>query len=138
VIFVLREVFAMMNNILFESPVETILIARFLRPDLRDALYDHEAIAETSLYKELKAGALDRISTGGILILNFGLIDWFPTAFYRVLIQALQDVRAKGAGIALCCLTENLKEEFDLMAGRKLFDVYSTEARAIAACQQKK
>ncbi len=137
-IFVLREIFAMMNNILFESPEETIHVARFLRPDLRDALYDHEAIDETSLYKELKEGALDSLSSDGMLILNLGLIDWFPTAFYRVLIQALQDARAKGARIALCCLTENLREEFDLMAGSKLFDVYSTEARAVAACQQKK
>jgi anti-anti-sigma regulatory factor len=138
VIFVVREILAMMNNILFESPSDTVRIARFLRPDVRDALYDNEAIADTSLYKELKAGALDRIAGGETLILNFGLIDWFPTSFYRVLIQALQDVRAKGARITLCCLTDNLKEEFELMGGRKLFDVHSTEARAVAACQRKK
>jgi anti-anti-sigma regulatory factor len=128
----------MNSNIIIESPSDTIRIARFLRPDVREALYDQEAIPETSLYKELHAGAISGLPKGGTVILNFGLIDWFPTAFYRILIQALQDARGLGGRIVLCCLTENVKEGFEMMAGRKLFEVFSTEARAIAACQGQK
>jgi anti-anti-sigma factor len=123
----------MSTNILCEAPTDTIRVARFLRPDVRDALYDREAIAETSLYKELHAGAIAEIPHGGTVILNFGLIDWFPTAFYRVLIQAFQDVRTRGGRIVLCCLTENVKEGFEMMGGPKLCSVYTTEARAIAS-----
>ena len=127
----------MTNNILFETPAESIRVARFLRPDVRDALYDHEAITETSLYKELRAGGIDGLPKGSTLIMNFGLIDWFPTAFYRLLIQAFQDARKLDGRILLCCLTENVKEGFEMMGGPKLLDVYSTEARAIASITKK-
>lgn len=127
----------MTTNIIVEFPSETVRVARFLRPDVREALYDSEAITETTLYKELQKSAFEKLPSGGMVILNFGLIDWFPTAFYRVLLQALQDVRALGGHIILCCLTENVKEGFEMMGGRKLFDVHSTEARAIAASQGK-
>jgi hypothetical protein len=128
----------MTTNILFESPADNIRVARFLRPDVRAALYDNEAITETSLYKELHAGAIMGLPSGGTMILNFGLIDWFPTSFYRLLLQAIQDARAVGGQILLCCLTENVKEGFEIMGGRKLFEVFSTEARALAAYQGKK
>jgi anti-anti-sigma regulatory factor len=132
-----REASPMTPNILFEKPAEKVWVARFLRPDLRGALYDHEAVAETSLYKELQAGALDGLPKGGTLILNFGLIDWFPTAFFRLLIQALQDTRALEARILLCCLSENVGEGFETMGGRKLFEVHATEARALAGVAKK-
>jgi anti-anti-sigma regulatory factor len=126
----------MSNNILCETPTEMIRVARFLRPDVRDALYDHEAIAETTLYKELHSGAIDGLPRGGTVILNFGLIDWFPTAFYRLMIQAFQDVRSLGGRIVVCCLPENVKEGFEVMGGAKLFEIYSTEVRAIAAVKK--
>jgi anti-anti-sigma regulatory factor len=119
-------------NLICESPAEKIRVARFLRPDVRPALYDAEAIGDTSLYKELRAGALDSLPAGGTLILNFGLIDWFPTAFYRILIQAVQDTRAKGCRVVVCCLPPNVKEGFELMGGPKLIEAHATEARAIA------
>ena len=123
-------------NLICEAPDDRVRVARFLRPDVRPALYDSEAIEETSLYKELRAGALDDLPAGGTLILNFGLIDWFPTAFYRVLVQALQDLRTKGSRVVLCCLPPNVKEGFDLMGGPKLFTVHPTEAKAIAEAKK--
>jgi anti-anti-sigma factor len=126
----------MTQNVICEAPAESIRVVRFLRPDVRPALYDQEAIGETALYKELRAGALDALPENGTLILNFGLVDWFPTAFYRVLIQVLQDVRARGGRVALCCLSANVKEGFDLMGGPKLFEVHVTEARAIAGAKK--
>jgi anti-anti-sigma regulatory factor len=126
----------MMSNMICESPTERIRVARFIRPDVRPALYDGEAIADTSLYKELNAGALAELSAGGTLVLNFGLVDWFPTAFYRLLIQALQDARAKSCRVVLCCLPPNVKEGFELMGGPRLFETFATEAKAIAQLQK--
>ncbi len=126
----------MSPNVICESPADHIRVARFLRPDVRPALYDNGAISDTTLFKELNDGALSTLPSGGTLILNFGLIDWFPTAFYRVLIQVLQDVRAKGARVVVCCLPANVKEGFDLMGGAKLFEVHTTEARAIAGAKK--
>jgi len=126
----------MTANVICEALTEHICIARFLRPDVRPALYDQEAIPDTLMYKELNAGAIAGLPEGGILILNFGLIDWFPTAFYRVLIQILHDMRAKHGRVLVCCLPPIVKEGFDLMGGPKLFEVHSTEARAIASASK--
>ena len=126
----------MFTNILCEAPTDTLRVVRFLRPDLRNVLYDHEAITETTLYKELSEEVFAGLQPGGTVILNFGLIDWFPTAFYRILLQAYQDVRALGGRVVVCCLTENVKEGFEIMGGSKLFDVHSTEAKAIATVKK--
>jgi anti-anti-sigma regulatory factor len=120
------------NNIFCEAPDSAIRVVRFIRPDVRPALYDAEAISETSLYKELNDGALQGLPKGGSVVLNFGLIDWFPTAFYRILLQAHADAKAGGGRIVLCCLTEHVREGFELMGGPKLFEVFSSETRAVA------
>ena len=111
----------MTANLICESPAPTIRVARFLRPDLRPALH---------------AGAIADLPEGGTLILNFGLVDWFPTVFYSLLLQTLHDLRAKHARLVLCCLTANVKEGFDLMGGGKLFAVHGTEAKAIAGAKK--
>jgi anti-anti-sigma regulatory factor len=59
-------------------------------------------------------------------------VDWFPTVFYSLLLQTLQDIRAKHAHLILCCLTANAKEGFDVMGGGKLFEVHATEAKALS------
>jgi anti-anti-sigma regulatory factor len=123
-------------NILCENPAETIRVARFVRPDVREALDDHDEIGKTTLYKQLHAGAIAGLPHGGTVILNFGLIDLFPSAFYRLLLQTLQDMRALGGRIIVCCLTENAKEGFEMMGGAKLFEVHNTEARAIASVKK--
>ena len=74
--------------------------------------------------------------TEGRVILNFGLIDLFPSAFYRLLLQALQDARGGWEAIIVCCLTENSKEGFEMMGGAKLFEMHNTEARAIASVKK--
>jgi hypothetical protein len=126
----------MTANTICEAPAEHIRVIRFLRPDMRPALYDREAVEETSLYKEIHVGGIAPLPKGGTLILNFGLIDWFPTAFYGLLLRMLQDVRAKEGHIAVCCLSSNVKEGFDLMGGGKLFEVHATEGKALAAAKK--
>jgi anti-anti-sigma factor len=126
----------MTANTICEAPAENVRVVRFLRPDVRAALYDRDPVEESSLYKEILAGGIEPLPRGGTLVLNFGLIDWFPTAFYGLLLRTLQDVRAKGGHIAVCCLSPNVKEGFDLMGGGKLFDAHGTEAKAIAAAKK--
>lgn len=126
----------MTANLICESPADHIRVARFLRPDVRPALYDSANVTDCSLYQELRTGALDSLPEGGTLILNFGLVDWFPTAFYGLLLKTLEDVRAKHARVAVCCLPPNVKEGFDLMGGPRTFEAHTTEARAIAAAKR--
>ncbi|HJZ55332.1 MAG TPA: hypothetical protein VKE74_10255 [Gemmataceae bacterium] len=110
-----------------------IRVVRFVRPDVREYLYDHEAIAECALYRELRGVALGDLAAGGTLILNCGLIDNFPTAFYRLMLQLRDEVAARNARLLLCCLTPNICEAFALMGGNKTFagQLRETEARAV-------
>ncbi len=119
-------------NVVRDDPAPSVRVARFTRPDVRPALYDHEAIADCSLFKELDAAALSGLAPGQTVVLNFGLIDWFPTAFYRLLLQTREAVLAQGGKLLLCCFTPNVREGFDLMGGGKLFEVRATEANALA------
>lgn len=125
----------MTANLLCESPADHIRVVRFLHPDMRPALYESANVTESSLYRELRTGAIDALGEKGTLILNFGLVDWFPTAFYGLLLKILEDVRAKKARVVVCCLPPNVKEGFDLMGGPRLFEVHASEARAISAAK---
>lgn len=126
----------MTPNLLCESPADHVRVVRFLRPDLRPELYQSANVGDTALYRDLRAAAIDTLPPGGTLVLNFGLVDWFPTAFYALLLKVLEDVRARLARVVVCCLPPHVREGFDLMGGSKLFDVHASEARAVAAAKQ--
>lgn len=110
-----------------------IRVARFLRPDVRDALYDQESIADCSLFLELHEATLANSSPGDAVIVNCGLIDFFPTAFYRLLLRLKDEVAVRNGRLMLCCLTPNIKEGFELMGGATTFrgQVFESESRAI-------
>jgi anti-anti-sigma regulatory factor len=120
------------RNIVCDTPNAGIRVVRFVRPDLRPQLYDREAIADCSLFRELDAAALAGLPAGETVVINFGLIDWFPTAFYRLLLKVREAVQASNARLLLCCFTPNVQECFDLMGGRKLFEIRATEANAVS------
>jgi len=71
----------MSANLIFDHPTDAIAVARFARPDVREALYhfghEHDDIGESTLYRELWDGALTSLPAGGTLVLNFGLVEAF-------------------------------------------------------------
>jgi anti-anti-sigma regulatory factor len=124
------------RNVVCDTLSPGVRVVRFVRPDLRPQLYDQEAIAECSLYRELDAAALADLPEGEAVVINFGLIDWFPTAFYRLLLKVREAVQARNARLLLCCLTPNVRECFDLMGGGRLFEIRATEANAVSAAEK--
>src|SRR5262245_6066055 len=100
----------MTANIITESPAEGVRLVGFLRPDVRSALYDRDSVSDTTLYLELAAADVPEVGT---LVLNLGLIDWFPTAFHALLLLLYRDARSRNAQLALCCLTPNVTEAFE-------------------------
>ena len=119
-------------NIICDKPNAGVWVVRFVRPDLRAQLYDQEAIADCSLFREIDAAALADLPAGETVVINFGLIDRFPTAFFRLLIKVHEVVQARNAKLLLCCFTPNVKECFDLMGGEKLFQIRATESNAVS------
>jgi anti-anti-sigma factor len=120
------------RSIVCDTPTPGVRVVRFVRPDLRPRLYDQEAIAECSLYREVDAAALADLPAGETVVINFGLVDWFPTAFYRLLLKVREAVEARNGRLRLCCFTPNVRECFDLMGGGKVFEIRATEANAVA------
>lgn len=120
-----------MLNISCETLAESIRVVRFIRPDLREELHNREMIEESDLFMELHEGAIAPLKTGGTLLINFGLVDRFPSSFYRLLLKVRESVRSKGGSVAVCCLPENVKEGFELMGGNRLFSSYASESRAV-------
>ena len=121
------------RNVVCDTPSPSVRVVRFVRPDMRAHLQDQEAITDCSLYREVDAAALADLAAGNSVVINFGLIDWFPTAFYRLLLKVRETVQARDARLLLCCFTPNVRECFDLMGGGKLFEIRATEAKAISA-----
>jgi hypothetical protein len=130
----------MTANIIFETPDEKIVVARFAQPDVREALYDcsheHHAISDSRLYSELHTGGIIGLPAGGTFIVNFHLIDAFSSAFYRLLLQARQDLKAKHCRLLLCCLTKHANEAFTILGGPRTFEVFTTEPLAIAEAKK--
>src|SRR5262249_50261114 len=121
------------RNVVCDTPSPGVRVVRFVRPDLRPQLYDQEAISDCSLYRDLDAVALANLAVGEAVIINLGLIDWFPTAFYRLLLKVRETDQARNARLVLCCFTPNVRECFDLMGGGRLFEIRATEANAVSA-----
>lgn len=131
----------MTANLTCEAPAETVRVVRFVRPDLREFLYyqghEYDDIARSGLYRELEAAALHHVSDGGAVVLNFGLVERFPSAFYRLLLRLQTETKARGGRLVLCGLSGLVQEAFDLMGGPKTFEpVHVTEVSAVAAAKK--
>ena len=107
-------------------------VVRFVHPDMREYLYDAESIAECALFKEVCGSAMGEAGAGAALILNLGLIDPFPTAFYRFLLRLNEEANFR---FLICCLPKYGKEAFDLMNGARDFagQVFESESGAAYA-----
>ncbi len=124
-------------NIVFDRPSATVVVARFTRPDLREALDDHghahDDIGNSELYQELLAGAIAGLPEGGALVLNFGLVEVFVSAFFRLLIRTKEDLRAKNARLLLCGLWGIADKAFAVMGGPRSFETFTSEPNALQA-----
>jgi hypothetical protein len=113
-----------------EMPRPGVRVIRFARPDLLRQLDDAEDIAECSLYRAVHDAGLANLAPGEALVLNFGLVAWYPTAFHRLALKVAEAVRAHKARLLLCCLTPIVQEGFQLMGGHKVFEVRESESQA--------
>jgi anti-anti-sigma regulatory factor len=119
------------RNLLVECPRDGVRVVRFVRADLRDQLDDDADAEACPLYQELLARALAGLREGQTVILNFGLVEQFPTAFYRCLLKVREEVAAHNARLLLCRLSDEHEEIFRLFKASQLFRVSTTEARAV-------
>src|SRR5260370_3412904 len=119
------------KHVLVERPREGVRVVRFVRADLRDQLYDDVDAHACPLYQELFERALADLREGQTVILNLGLVENFPTAFYRCLLKVRDTVAAPNPRLLLCRLSDEHEELFRLFQGLQLVRVTTTEGRPI-------
>jgi anti-anti-sigma regulatory factor len=119
--------------LIVETRTPGVHVVRFAQPDLREQLCDDGDIAACELYLALHEGVLAGLAAGERLVLNFGLVEPFTTAFYRFLLKVREDVRERQAHLVLCRLGPEHREIFELFKGFRLFQVTNTEAQALRA-----
>jgi anti-anti-sigma regulatory factor len=108
--------------------------ARFTRPDNRAQL-DAADIEDSPLFQDLLGAALEGLSPGDALVLNFGLVTRFPTAFYRLLLRVREAVQSRHARLFLCGMSAEILEGVHLFKGEKLFDLVANEDQALHQAQ---
>ena len=111
-------------------------VARFLRPDLREQLYDDEDMSRTGLFQELHRRALIGLRRNETVVLNLGLVEPFPTVFYRFVLKVREVVLAREARLILCRLSAEHREIFEITKGNRLFTIVPTEKQAILKAGQ--
>jgi anti-anti-sigma regulatory factor len=117
------------GHLIRSSVVRGIRVVRFTRPDLREHLEGD--VDDCTLFRELHDRALAGLAKGQTLVLNFGLIEPFSTAFYSCLLKVREVVLARKARLFLCRLSSEHLEIFELFRAARLFDIVNTEAQAL-------
>jgi anti-anti-sigma factor len=119
------------RKVLVECAAEGVWVVRFIRPCLRDQLYEDAEADIFPLFRELFNQALAGLQEGQAVILNLGLVEYFSAAFYRCLLKVREVVAARRAELLLCQLSPEHEEIFRLFRGFDLFHVTRTEGRAV-------
>ncbi len=118
------------RNLVVERPTANVWAARFIRPDLRVQL-DGAGIEDCDLYQDIHKTILHQIEPGHVLVLNFALVYYFPTAFYQVLLQLRSNILKKQARLVLCGFIPEVQESIRLFKGDKVFEITHTEEQAV-------
>jgi len=121
--------FGTARNLVVEKVSRDVFVARFVTPDLREFLDCQGGSCE--LFREIRTAVLDALEKGQTLVLNLGLIEPFPSAFYSWLLKVREAVLARDARLLLCRLGPSIQEAIDLFKGERLFHVVRTEGQAL-------
>jgi hypothetical protein len=121
------------RSLIEETVFPGVQVIRFLRPDLREQL--EEDGDECALFRELRAGIVGTLKEGETLVLNLGLVEPVPSAFYSCLLRVRELVLARRARLLLCRLSPEHQELFQLFHANRLFQVTGTEAQALSTAR---
>lgn len=102
---------------------------RFLHPDLRRQL-DGAAIEACELYKDLEKQVIRSVPANETVIMNFGLVERFPTAFYQLLMKFREELKAKQARLILCGFSPEITEGLAVLQAERVFEITHTEEQA--------
>lgn len=118
-------------TVVSDRPNPRVRVVRLARPDPRSAIYDGEP-SQCELARDIRAAVFADLGPGDGVVLNCGLLEWFPSVLFQVFLDLRTEAQSKGGKFILCRLPVDVREAFDVMGGGRLFEVRATEARAVA------
>lgn len=71
------------------------------------------------------------------LLLDFSRVSFVATSAINMLLVVLKRARMKGGDVCLCGVMDNVQQIFNLMQLNKLFDMWPTCDKALAALNQR-
>ena len=119
------------GKLIVENHAPGVRVLRFIHPDLRDQAYDAGDIERCRLFMDIKTSALGYISKREVLIVNMGLIEYFPTVLYSILLKVREILTEHLGGVILCGANAHTREILDLFKASRLFAVVKTEEEAL-------
>lgn len=72
-------------------------------------------------------------SNGDSMVLDFGELTYISSAGLRVVLLVAKSLQQRGAKLAVCSLTESIREVFEISGFDKIVPVYANSDAAVAA-----
>jgi anti-anti-sigma regulatory factor len=124
------------GHLVVDAPAAGVQVARFTSPDKGEQLYDGEPVETCSLFRDLAEAVLAGLVEGNALVVNFGLVERFPTRFYTYLLKVREETTARNVRLVVCCIRAEHQEILRLYNASKLFTFTDTEARAVELAKE--
>jgi anti-anti-sigma factor len=67
------------------------------------------------------------------IVIDLGQIIYISSAGFRILLIAARQAEARGASLALCCLSPEVRRLFDLGQFSQLFPIFPSRDEAVSA-----
>lgn len=82
-------------------------------------------------FEERLMGLIDKGNSR--LVLDFGRLDYISSAGLRVLLMAAKRLKAASGRMALCGMSEHIREVFEISGFSSIFAIHGTQQESVAA-----
>ena len=86
-----------------------------------------------SCSEEFKDAMFERLKESKQIVFNLQKMEHVDSSGLGALVSVLQWVNSNGGALKLCCLQPRPKIVFDITKVHRIFEIYNTEAEALAA-----
>lgn len=88
---------------------------------------------DTHTSDEAQSRLIDLIDDGAAkLVLDLEALEYISSIGFRVLLMAAKRLTGGDGGLRICNITGNVKEVFDISGFATVFEIYESEAAALA------
>lgn len=99
--------------------------------DVQKVMLSGRLVASCS--EEFKNAMFERLKESKRVVLNLQKMEHVDSSGLGALVSILQWINGNGGSLKLCCLQPRPKIVFDITKVHRIFEIYNTEAEALAS-----